>query len=411
MGTLFSSENLVEWLHEEQVRAVRAVAEVNPIELRFDPVGISARIVEEFAVEPLALDWEAMTRDQIETVQLPASSFGEQYVVNGFSMTIHVPFTGSVRLFKMAPSTFSTAGKPDGAVYGHQLLLDVKLPHADPSAWQSAIEQLQNNLNNHVGWVNDDVATGRIQLQNAVDSAVSARKANLDMASSLSERLTIPLHATKDQGVPISVARKTVRAMEAVGSRTIPQGSGLVDPSLSEAIYEDVLATLRAVGNSFERLPQTTARFSEEELRDVLLFILNSNYQGAASGEVFNGAGKTDILVRHGDRNAFIGECKIWRGAKAFRSAIDQLLSYTVWRDTKAALILFIRSRDATDIIQKARHEVMSHAGFVRERASSESESRQDFLMRARDDESRTIRLALLPMVVRPAPSDNEQKG
>lgn len=183
MGTLFSSEDLVDWLHEQQGRAVRAVAEVDPLELRFDPAGISARVVGEFAVDPLALDWEAMTRDDIETVQLPASRFGEQYVVNGFSMTIHVPFTGSVRLFKMAPSSYTTAGTPDGAVYGHQLLLDIKLSHADPSAWQSAIDQLRNNLNNHVGWVNDDVARGRIQLQNSVDSAVSARKANLDAAT------------------------------------------------------------------------------------------------------------------------------------------------------------------------------------------------------------------------------------
>jgi hypothetical protein len=37
---------------------------------------------------------------------------------------------------------------------------------------------------------------------------------------------------------------------------------------------------------------------------------LNSHYEGAATGETFNGTGKTDILVRHGLDNAFIGQCK-----------------------------------------------------------------------------------------------------
>jgi len=47
--------------------------------------------------------------------------------------------------------------------------------------------------------------------------------------------------------------------------------------------------------------------------------------------------GKTDILTRVEDRNAFIAECKFWMGEKAFLAALDQLLSYLSWRDTKTA--------------------------------------------------------------------------
>jgi len=32
--------------------------------------------------------------------------------------------------------------------------------------------------------------------------------------------------------------------------------------------------------------------------------------QGKATGETFNRARKTDILLREGDRNVFIAECK-----------------------------------------------------------------------------------------------------
>ena len=39
----------------------------------------------------------------------------------------------------------------------------------------------------------------------------------------------------------------------------------------------------------------------------------------------------------------------------------DLLLSYLVWRDTKAALLLFIRSGETTTIIEKAAAEIRNH--------------------------------------------------
>ena len=103
-----------------------------------------------------------------------------------------------------------------------------------------------------------------------------------------------------------------------------------------------------------ERLPITAQKFDEEGIRDIALFILNANYQGEAAGEVFNGAGKTDIMLNYRDRNAFIGEIKFWPGPERFSDAVDQLLSYTVWRDTKAALILLIKDVRATTAIRGA---------------------------------------------------------
>jgi hypothetical protein len=52
-------------------------------------------------------------------------------------------------------------------------------------------------------------------------------------------------------------------------------------------------------------------------------------------------AGKTDILLREGDRNVFIAERKFWKGPKAFAEAIDHLLSYATWRDSKAVILVF----------------------------------------------------------------------
>jgi hypothetical protein len=399
MTDLFKSEELRTWLEELQGRAVAEASTADKATLRFDPDAVIDRIVEQFGVEELTIDWSAMTRDDVRAIQVPSYQFGERYSVNAFTMTLYVPFEGSARLFNMRASTFTMGGTPEGRVSGNTLILEVQQSSADPDALQASIDQLKSSLETYVGWGNTDVQRWRTGLASAVQAAVTSRKANLDEAASLSDSLTIPLKQTQGTGVSIPVARKTVRATDSrPRTATVDTPN---DPALSETIYEDVLKTLRAVGNSFERLPKTAARFDEEELRDVLLFILNSNYEGAASGEVFNGAGKTDILVRHKDRNAFIGECKMWHGPKAFGEAIDQLLSYTVWRDTKAALVLFIRSGDASAIIEKADIAIRAHAEFVSERKAAEPESRRDYLMRAKDDPSRSIRVALLPIVVR----------
>lgn len=39
---------------------------------------------------------------------------------------------------------------------------------------------------------------------------------------------------------------------------------------------------------AMERTP-TAAKLREEELRNLILIVLNANYEGAARGEVFNG--------------------------------------------------------------------------------------------------------------------------
>ena len=104
----------------------------------------------------------------------------------------------------------------------------------------------------------------------------------------------------------------------------------------------DVLHTIAQMGMAMERTP-TAAKFKEEELRNLVLIVLNANFEGAARGEVFNGEGKTDILLPWEGENAFIGECKVWNGPRKFRASVDQLHRYATWRDTKAALVVFIK--------------------------------------------------------------------
>jgi hypothetical protein len=56
----------------------------------------------------------------------------------------------------------------------------------------------------------------------------------------------------------------------------------------------------------------------EEDLRHVLLTALNTHKGIEGVAEAFNVAGKTDILVRHQNRNLFVAECKLWSGPARF---------------------------------------------------------------------------------------------
>lgn len=107
-----------------------------------------------------------------------------------------------------------------------------------------------------------------------------------------------------------------------------------------------------------ERSPAAFTFLDEEAIRTHFLLQLNGHYEGSATGETFNASGKTDILIRVDNRNIFIAECKFWRGPKLFNEAVDQLLSYLSWRDTKCALLIFNKNKDSTAVRQKM-HEVM----------------------------------------------------
>jgi hypothetical protein len=144
-----------------------------------------------------------------------------------------------------------------------------------------------------------------------------------------------------------------------------------------------------------------TANLDEEKIRDLLLVFLNAQFEGAASGEVFNAAGKTDILIRAEDRNVFIAECKIWNGPATIRNALGQLLSYLTWRDTKAALLVFIRHGEPpTAVIKKAVKEIEGHPNYKRTFGTGEDGERYNFIVHAAGDPDREIRLAFLPFAL-----------
>ena len=72
-------------------------------------------------------------------------------------------------------------------------------------------------------------------------------------------------------------------------------------------------------------------------------------------------------MVKHGNDILFIAECKVWKGAKKLNEAIDQLLSYLTWRDSKTALLIFNKDTAIQTVIQSIQESIPNHPNFVKQ--------------------------------------------
>ena len=140
-----------------------------------------------------------------------------------------------------------------------------------------------------------------------------------------------------------------------------------------------------------ERSPSAFINMKEENLRIHFLVQLNAQYEGEAMGEVFNLEGKTDILIRHEGKNLFIAECKFWTGKEGFKEAIDQLLNYVSWRDTKTAIILFNKNKDSSKVLEQISDIIKEHSNYVK----VEDEERLRFTMKNKNDSGKNFTLTI----------------
>lgn len=209
---------------------------------------------------------------------------------------------------------------------------------------QEAVRHLAENVQNH----NREAA-------NAIKNALQRKLAKAQTAVDAVASLGIPI---RKRGQPQTFAIPARRRESPVRRPAVPPEQYSPEPILELKEYEHILSILKSMALVIERSPDSFASLDEEAIRTHFLLQLNGHYDGAATGETFNSSGKTDILIRVDNRNAFLAECKFWRGGKSFSGAIDQLLGYLSWRDSKCALLIFNPTKDSSAVRQKM-HEVM----------------------------------------------------
>jgi hypothetical protein len=185
---------------------------------------------------------------------------------------------------------------------------------------------------------------------------------------------------------------------------TGPESEGIIkkknSPSveLPEELYRNVIETINNYGKDLEQKPKLYKGHDEEGLRDHFLANLTGRYEKVTTtGETFNSNGKTDILLKD-DRgnNLFIAECKWWNGPSVFHSTIDQLFeNYVTWRDTKLAILFFVKNKDFSNVLKQIESEASKHKYFV-EFIEVKDKTSFRFLFKQKDDENNKVSLEIM---------------
>jgi hypothetical protein len=227
----------------------------------------------------------------------------------------------------------------------------------------AALRQALNHLSHHFSLFNAGLLAFSLR-------EINARKEKALRRTSYLAAFNIPLKENEGAPKTFSIPEPKLREKIAIKKPAFSNEPFLPEPALDYSTYQKILKYIDDMSRNFERMPAVSADKDEEGLRDHILFGLDPHFEmGSAAGETFNKSGKTDILLRYDSAVPFIGECKFWKGIQVFHETIDQLLRYLTWRDSKSAIVLFVRNKEFIGVIQTIKENIASHPQYLRKGA------------------------------------------
>jgi hypothetical protein len=359
-----------------------------------------AYFVGKFGIEVPQLLEDKMSVDQREAQRDvsgdPRRSFfldrAGPVVVTGAEISVDIPFSGDPQMFKVQPST-SNSRPPVGFVNDNTLTFRCWGDNLTSEGIQRQFAGWLSDVKQWLEWQRNSFRDFNAALEREARQAFERRRQQLLANHNLVACLGIPLKPRPDALVTYTAPEVKRKLAPKLPPATA--GSYKPEPALDEAQYEHILTVIQSMVKVMERSPRAFHNLDEEALRMHFLVQLNGHYEGQATGETFNYQGKTDILIRSGDRNIFIAECKVWGGQSRLTEAIDQLLGYLSWRDSKAAILLFNRNREFSRVLAAIPEAVRGHPNFKGEEVR-QGETGFRYSFRHKDDPAKILHLTVL---------------
>lgn len=354
--------------------------------------------VDEYKIEPLNLEYEKAYAETKEEL-IPAELFPRGFFVSSgkaypkMVIYFHIPVQGEIELLTFTPST-TTLWTEEMFIDRSELIFR-RIQFGESAEeinkdYESTVEKLKRMEH----YVNKEINSFNNALRAKVEEIFRERKQELLKRRNLLSNLVVPIKHAKNVPETFVIPPPGLKKKIAVKPQVFDKGPVLV-PTLDMQTYRDILKLIHEMGKEFERKPSVYSGKSEEQLRDHFLMLLEPHFEGSATGETFNKSGKTDILLRYEGSNVFIAECKFWRGKIAYHEAINQLLSYLTWRDSKAAIILFVKNKIMSNVLKTIEEETPKHKnylGFV----NKEDESWFNYRFHINGDKNREVKLAVM---------------
>jgi len=392
---LFASGDLSASIEAHRQKMQEQINALSPSQLLpADDATVCQHFVGEFTINPVEIhDEHIVLIDPREMeVERYSEDFGRHFRRKQLEFRFEIPFTGDAVLLNYRPSTWSSVF-PHATVEQGKIVVIFHRADRDGETIKREFNEELSRIKQHLGWQRPDIDRWNQALPELVRQQVAARREKLVADNKLVTDLGFKIVR---RGEPTSYSVPIQRKQ--VVPPLPPARPGAVaapDPVLETAVYEEILNTLDGMSVVMERNPSAFATIDEETLRTHFLVPLNSNFRGMATGETFNAAGKTDILIKHQDRILFIAECKFWKGPQSLIDAITQLLSYTTWRETKAAILLFSRKKDFSAVLAQIPQVFAQHPSHVRKVDYAKSTGFR-FILRSPNDPQRHLTVTLL---------------
>jgi hypothetical protein len=398
---LFAEHNLLSEAEAQREGLLNEIAGIDPDSLLNASVDdLASYLCEKYRLDvPVLQDSEIAVEQQETQVDMSQDQMrhirdrSRPFYLPGTEVRYFVPFTGDPDLFHYQASNFSM-NPPRGDVTDDQhLILAYTVLGHDPAVIKSQFDSNLARIKQHLDWSRNDVAPFNASLPALAKDAIKKRRQKLLDDRGLVASLGFPLRerpdATKTYVTP--TVRRKLPTRPPV-TKTAPY---VPEPALGMEEYEHILSIMRGMVTVMERSPKAFRAMDEEDIRQHFLVPLNGMYEGQATGETFNYEGKTDILIRDKGKNIFIAECKLWDGPKSLSDAIDQLLGYTTWRDTKTAILVFNRTRNFSRVVGKIPEVVRTNPNFKRA-MSYDQEAGFRAVLSNRDDTNRELIMTVL---------------
>ncbi len=296
---------------------------------------------------------------------------------SGYKFTVTYNYVGNDELFYVQPSSYIISSY-DISVDSYRNIVSIVIQifeenaevfeREKKSAYNSAFCNI-NNINKNINSYNTLL---REKIQNIFKREKESRRSKTNFFASIKVKRSND--SSKTYVVPVIEKKKIFKPKVSSLSKQYSY-----EPTLDNSTYEDIIKEINIAGSCMEKKPSLYIGKDEEGVRDVIVTMLERQFEGVtATGETFNHSGKTDILLKNSEdsSNVFIAECKFWHGSKHYVEAISQLFDrYLTWRDTKTALILFVKDNGFSSIMEKIDTATKSHKYFVRKEGKHNSTS------------------------------------
>ena len=340
-------------------------------------------------------DSEHVSEPVIEKEQRENRHWGGTSIVEVYNFKVSYSYSGSKELFSISPSSKTLTSYNICLESNDTVSFVIQLTQLEENSFNRAKNDAYSSAFTNAGNINKFVATWNNALSTLIQNYFKVIKDKYIKENSFFAAINVKTN--KETSDVFTVP--TIKAIETPKPKTTEKKAYTPEPTMSNTMYDDILKIIHSIGQSMERKPSLYVGKDEEALRDQFLLFLETRYEGvSATGETFNKHGKTDILLKHQEdgTNLFIAELKVWHGAKQLLEAISQLFDrYLTWRDSKVAVMMFVKNKDFTQTIETVKSEISNHPYYL-ENLGQREDTSLSYKFHLAEDNSKEVLLEVM---------------